>query len=61
MREQLVIEARARRRAEELYQAELSRRISAEKSIADLQTRLEERQKDLSTCLGSRRLSSDML
>ena len=46
MREQLAIEARARRRAEELYQTELSRRISAEKIIEDLRTELEERQKE---------------
>lgn len=45
-----MIEARARRRAEELYQAELSRRISGEKIIEDLRKELEERQKDLFTC-----------
>lgn len=48
MREQLTMEARARRRAEELYQAELSRRVSAEKIIEELRTQLEEKQKDLS-------------
>lgn len=42
MREQLTIEARARRRAEERYQAELTRRISAEKIIKDLRMELEE-------------------
>lgn len=42
----MAIEARARRRAEELYQTELSRRISAEKIIEDLRTELEERQKE---------------
>ena len=47
MKEQLMIEARARRRAEELYQAELSRRISAEKTIEDLRTELQEKHKDL--------------
>ena len=36
-----MIEARGRRRAEDLYQAELSRRISAEKMIDDLQAELE--------------------
>lgn len=46
MREQLMMEARARRRAEELYQTELSRRISAEKIVEDLRTKLENRQKD---------------
>ncbi|KAF8140106.1 hypothetical protein EV363DRAFT_1393027 [Boletus edulis] len=47
MREQLVMEARARRKAEELYQTELRRRISAEKTIEDLRTELEGKQKDL--------------
>ena len=42
----MAIEARARRRAEELSQTELSRRISAEKIIEDLRTELEERQKE---------------
>ena len=42
------MEARARRRAEELFQAELSRRIFAEKIIEELRTKLEEQQKDLS-------------
>jgi hypothetical protein len=42
------MEARARRRAEELYQAELSRRVSADKIIEELRTKLEEKQKDLS-------------
>jgi len=44
MKEQLVMEARARRRAEELYQGELRRRISAEKIIEDLRTKLKEGQ-----------------
>lgn len=42
MKEQLAMEARARRRAEELYHAELRRRISAEEIIEDLRTKLEE-------------------
>ena len=42
-----MIEARARRRAEDLCQAELRRRISAERIIEHLRAELEERRKDL--------------
>lgn len=48
MKEQLRMEARTRRRAEVLYQEELGRRISAEKTIEHLRTELEEKLKDLS-------------
>ncbi|KAG9314488.1 hypothetical protein JVU11DRAFT_5285 [Chiua virens] len=47
MREQLTMEARARGRAEELYQEELRRRIAAEKVIEELRAELEKREKDL--------------